>query len=112
MGIRSSEFRSTVGATVRKREKRSKLSGDFTSMERNDPSLDSLYCPGVTDQQILQSGFFDMLYVRKTKTEIPFWISSHAKEYDNMRHEIFRKGYYYEKWLTHLLQKTFSGEPS
>lgn len=70
--------------------------------------MDSLYCPGVTDLQILRSGFFDMLYVRKTKTEIPFWISAHMEQYDRMRYDIFKKGYYYEKWLTHLLQKRFS----
>lgn len=88
--------------TVRHTRSAEMLPRDLPARES---SLVALSCPGVKDGYILDSSLFNHLYVRKTKTKRPFWISTHDEKYDRMRHDIFRKGYYYEKWFTHLLER-------
>lgn len=67
-------------------------------------SLSNLHCRGVENSKVQKSGYFDTLYVRKTTTQVPFWISTHPLEYDELRHRIFKEGTYYEYWVTHLIE--------
>lgn len=75
---------------------------------KKTPHLGALSCPGVAESFILDSHLFDQLQVRKTRTKQPFWISTHDEGYDRLRHDIYKKGYYYEKWFTHLIEQIAS----